>query len=105
MRNKEKILDSLREVEGLLTAGITDEKKWYKIIVTDLNGARQEFIDREKRLESLMDIAINQIGEVMELLEVPSPTVAAVNESKKRIRGITIQLATHGTLPKEEENK
>ncbi|MEK4669182.1 hypothetical protein [Niallia sp. FSL R7-0271] len=80
MKNLEKVIAALKEVVTMLESGVTDNNKWYKVTVKDEDGERQEFINREERLESLMDISLNEIEAAIEMIEKPSNTAVTVNE-------------------------
>ena len=69
MKNLEKAIESLKEISTVLESGVTKTNPLYTVNVKSGDGEHQVYINREERLEALMDIALNELETVIELLE------------------------------------
>ncbi|MGM7719393.1 hypothetical protein [Metabacillus sp. Hm71] len=69
MKFDEKIINQLNEAIDILTSSYMDRKPFYEVTITDENGSRTVLESREEHLQTLIDVAIQEICNALEDIE------------------------------------
>lgn len=81
-----KIIEILGETIEILESAFTDKKELYKVIIHDgSEHGRVEYETREEHLETLIDIAVQQLGITFDDLknrELQKQKLKALNKKK-----------------------